>query len=151
MLIELIFKGAASKLDYSFLRTLSYEARNIYFVSPEIDLPNNLDQIVNIINSYDYIDLAISTDHLKINEKVIPRVFANVGRNDDEIEVLLFFDLLDLKEPSPKANIDFLRNWTEQFQKEYNFKYFICQMDAADDDEYYFDNFGQGKLYDDIK
>lgn len=41
-------------------------------------------------------------------------------------------------------------NWTKELQRRYSFEYFICQIDNAAKDEYYFDSNGIGKLYKDI-
>lgn len=49
-----------------------------------------------------------------------------------------------------KMNIDYLKNWTKEFQRRYSFEYFICQIDNAAKDEYYFDSNGIAKLYKDI-
>ncbi len=63
---------------------------------------------------------------------------------------MFFFDLEDLNEATQKMNIDYLKEWAEEIQKEYNFNYFICQIDNANKEEYYFDSNGIGKLYDEI-
>ena len=47
-------------------------------------------------------------------------------------------------------NIDYLKNWMQGFQHKYSFRYFICQMDNAGKDEYYFDSNRIGKIYDEI-
>ncbi|SMP29221.1 hypothetical protein SAMN06264346_11188 [Chryseobacterium profundimaris] len=45
-------------------------------------------------------------------------------------------------------NLDYVKIWTKEFQKNYNFEYYICQMDNANEEEYYFDSNGTGQLYD---
>lgn len=150
MLIEIIFRGIFSVLDFSFLRELLAKAREVYFNFPEINSAVAYNDIIEIINSDTYIDLVINTDYLLINEKNIPKVFINLGRDNEDIELLFFFDLKDLGEATQKMNIDYLKSWAEEFQKRNNFGYFICQIDNANKDEYYFDIYGIGKLYKDI-
>ncbi|MDN5478775.1 MAG: hypothetical protein L0G39_17765 [Chryseobacterium sp.] len=146
-LIEIICKGLYPTLNFNFLKKLLLNAKEARFVDPEINSIKDFDEIMNVINSNSYCDLVMSTDFLDIRGKIIPRVFINLGRNNDEIEILFFFDLKDLKESNFKMSLDYLKDWIEEFQKKYNFNYFICQIDNADHDEYYFDINGQGKLY----
>lgn len=148
MLIEVIFRGLFSIVDFSFVKKLLIDAREVYFTSPEVNSTITFSTAIRIINSKNYVDLVINTDCLRIKNKIVPKVFINIGRNNEEIEILLFFDSKDLKEPNEKMNIDFIKNWTEEFQKQYDFEYYICQMDNADEREYYFDSIGTGQLYD---
>lgn len=151
MLIELVFKGVISDLNFDFLKFLLKNARAVRFNFPETEFWNDFEEMVSVFTSNLYVDLVIDTDCLVIKDRVIPKVFINVGRNDHEIEILLFLDAMDLKEPTPSMNIDLLKSWMEEFQKTYHFKYFICQMDNADENEYYFNSYGEGKLYDQLK
>jgi len=151
MLIEVIFKGLFSALNFNFLEKILLNAKEVRFNDPEINFIKDFKETINVINSNSYLDLVINTDFLDIKGKIIPRVFINLGRNNEDVEILFFFDLKDIKESNFKMNIDYLKSWTEEFQKEYNFEYFICQPDNADQHEYYFDTDGQGKLYSNIE
>ncbi|WP_265130975.1 hypothetical protein [Chryseobacterium oranimense] len=146
MLIEVIFKGLFSVIDFSFLEKILLNAKEVRLNDPEINFIKKFEETINVIHSNSYLDLVINTDFLDIKGKIIPRVFINLGRNNEEVEILFFFDLNDIKESNFKMNIDYLKSWTEEFQKKYNFEYFICQPDNADQHEYYFDANGQGKL-----
>ncbi len=151
MLIELIFKGLYSSLNFSFLEKFLFEAKEIRFNFPENqDSSISFDESLSIIHSNEYVDLTINTDHIEMSEKIVPRVFINFGRNNNEIELFFFFDVNDLNEQTLKKGIDFVRNWSKTIRTKYDFQYFICQMDNADSDEYYFDSNGIGKLYDDL-
>jgi hypothetical protein len=150
MLIEVIFRGQFSTLDFSFLKKLIDGAKEIYFVSPEIPSIEAFDEVLDVLNSNAYVDLVVNTDCLKIYGKIVSRVFINLGRNDEDIEVLFYFDLKDLNEDTPKSSIDYLKKWVMNIQNEYNFQYFICQMDNASINEYYFDSNGIGELYNEI-
>lgn len=147
-LIEIIFRGVLSPVNLDFLKELVMRAKELYFNSPEISSVKTFDEVVEIINSNAYIDLVINTDELSIYEKNVPKVFINLGRSNDDIEILFFFDLKDLHEPTIKESIDLLKKWAMEFTNEYKFNYFICQTDNADKEEYYFDSHGTGKLYD---
>lgn len=147
MLIELKFIGLTPILNFSFIGELSINAREMRFYSPEINFSGESDELISVFNSNDYVDFIINTDHLSIKGKNVQRVFINIGRNEDEIEVLIFFNLADLREPTAKMAIDYLKSWTPEFQRKYDFEYFICQIDNASEDEYYFDSIGLGKLY----
>ncbi|MDP9957133.1 hypothetical protein J2X97_002799 [Epilithonimonas hungarica] len=150
MLIEVIYRGLFSIVDFSFVKKILVDAREVYFTSPDVNSPIIFNSVVSIINSNDYVDLVINTDCLKIKNKIVPKVFINIGRNNEEIEVLLFFDSKDLKESNEKMNIDYIRNWTIEFHRQYNFEYYICQIDNADEGEYYFDSNGTGYLYNNL-
>ena len=133
-----------------FLNNIFLKARELYFNSPETLSAKTIDEALEIINSNPYIDFVIYTDELSIHGKNVPRVFINLGRQNDEIEILFFFDLMDLCEPSIKQSIDFLKKWALEFKNEYRFAYFICQIDNGDREEFYFDSHGIGKLYERI-
>lgn len=137
-------------MNFSFLKDLLPKAEEVRFAFPEVDFSGDFDELLSIISSNDYVDLSIGTNHLKIGRKTIPSVFVNMGKNDEKIEVMFFFDLADLKEFTPKLNADYLRNGVEEFKKTHQFEYFICQMDNAGADEYYFDSNGTGKLYNNL-
>lgn len=149
-LIEVIYKGVRSSINFSFLRDIFTQSKKIYFNSPGVPLIKNFDEVIEVINSNAYVDLVINTDRLNIYEKDVSNVFINLERNNDEIVLLLFFDLKDLKENSVKEGIDCLIKWAMEFKSEYQFNYFICQTDNAGKDEYYFDSNGVGKLYHEI-
>ncbi|HEY8956687.1 hypothetical protein [Chitinophaga sp.] len=74
MLIEVIFKGLFSTLDFSFLKKILPGAREVRFNFPEISFRRGYDEILNIVNSDTYIDLVINTDYLSIEGKIIPGV-----------------------------------------------------------------------------
>jgi len=147
MLIELIFRGLVSVLDFNFLKDFLTDAKDVRFNFPEGDFSGDFDKTLITISSNSYVDLAISTDYLDIRGETISRVFINLSRDNDNIEVLFFFNLIDLKGATPKLKADYLKSWSEEFQKTYSFEYFICQIDNADQYEYYFDSNGIGKLY----
>jgi len=147
MLIELIFKGSFINLDFNLLRNLIKEADEIYFVCPEISSIRTFDEAYKVFQLNTYVDFVIKTNHLHIDQKNVERVFINIGRNNDDIDFLFFFDLKDINEGDKKRNLMLVRQWMAQIQKKYNFQYFICQMDNANNDEYYFDSNGVGRLY----
>ena len=147
ILIEVIFRGLFSAVDLSFLKELIAEAREIRFVYPEMSSVKAFEEVIEILNSNTYIDLVITTDNLNIDEKVVPKVFINLGCDNGKIEMLLFFDLKDLSGIVIKGKFDYLEDCMIKFMKEYKFNYYICQMDNAGEDEYYFDSNGIGKLY----
>ena len=147
MLVDVIFRGLVSMLDFSFLKDLLSNAREIRFSFPEDQVYETYDKVVDIINSDVYVDLIINTSCLLVGEKIVPRVFINLGRNNEDIEVLFFFDLNDIGEDTPIRNLEYLKGWMIKMQDNYHFQYFICQFDEAAEDEYYFDSNGIGKLY----
>ncbi len=148
-LVDVIFKGELSSVNLSFLKDIIAKAKKVYFISPEIVF-GSFEEAVRIINSNSYIDFVINTDELIVREKKISKVFINFGRDGYYVDVLFFFDLADLGEPTMRENIEFLKKWALGFKDDFKFDYFICQMDNADKEEYYFDSWGYGKLYDTI-
>lgn len=150
-LVEIIFRGLLSSIRPDFLKDLILKAKDLYFNSPAVSAVRTFEEVTQIINSHSYIDLVINTNELGIYEHNLPRVFINFGRNNDEVELIFFFDLKDLSEPTIKESLDLLQNWVSEFKSAYQFNYFICQIDNAAKDEYYFDTFGKGKLYGNIE
>jgi hypothetical protein len=146
-LIEIIFMGVFSTLNHGFLSKLLSEAKEIRFNAPEFLSPHTFEEVVSIFRANTYVDLVITTDKLDINGKIVKNVFINVGRNDGDFELLFYFDIKDLNGSNYKLNIDHLKTWADTFLDNYNFNYFICQMDNAGDEEYYFDSNGMGPLY----
>ncbi|MGM9508120.1 hypothetical protein ACS5NO_10340 [Larkinella sp. GY13] len=146
-LTEIIFKGISSILNFSFLADLLIQAKDVRFHAPDVPSTKNFEKIINIFNSDNYIDLVITTDNLNINGKYIPKVFINLGRNNEEFEILFYFDLKDLRGVNLKENIDFLKDWCYTFKNQYNFTNYVCQIDNAGEEEYYFNNAGLGSLY----
>ena len=147
MLVEIIFRGSFSDTNWDFIRGFLSKSKRVYFNIPEIDLSISFDVVIDSMKSNYYFDLVINTDFLEIKEKVIPQVFINITRNHNEVNILLFFDVNSLDEASSQTNLDYLRDWAIQFEKEFRFEYFICQIDNAGDGEYFFDSKGIGKLY----
>lgn len=77
-------------------------------------------------------------------------MFVNIGRNDDDFDLLFYFDIKDLDGNNYKLKVDHLNTWANNFCDRHNLNYFIGQMDNANDEEYYFDSNGIGPLYDKI-
>lgn len=146
-LIELIFKGGFSDINLDFLSELVLEAKEIRLNAPELSFSDEFDAIVKIFELNSYVDLVVTTDKLNIAGKIVKDVFINIGRNNNEIELLFYFDLKDLNGSANKSDIDNIKTWANSLQKKYNFIYCICQMDNAGDEEYYFDSNGIGPLY----
>lgn len=90
MLVEVIFSGTLSTLDFSFLKKLLIGAKEVRFNFPETNSIGNFDEILSEIISNSYVDLIINTDYLEILGKDISKVFINLGRDEKEIEVLFF-------------------------------------------------------------
>jgi len=153
MLIEIIFKGRFTNMDFSFLDEILKNARQIYFNFPELEIKEkeNYEVVVKVINNATYVDLVVNTDYLGLGEKVVSDVFINVGRDEEAVELLYFLDLNDLNESTPKKALNFLNQWMLDMSKKCAFDYFICQFDNASDGEYYFDSYGFGKLYKEIE
>lgn len=148
MLIEFIYRGLSKDVQTEFLKELLTEAREVYFNFPKVNATIlSYSDVVKVIDSENYVDLVINTDYLHINSKVVPKVFINFGQSDENVELLYFFNSDDLGCLNNKAAIEYLNGWADNFFKTYRFNYFICQMDGADEDEYYFDSLGKGKLY----
>ncbi len=95
--------------------------------------------------------MVINTNRLEVFSELVPRVFINFGCDDGNVELLLFFDVYDLTKLTEKEGIDYINQWMMKFKDDYGFDYFICQMDGAGDGQYYFDNRGKGKLYDELR
>ncbi len=150
MVIDLIFKGKTGKIDFRFLELLLSNAKNAYFNYPLNHAISPISEVYAAVADNDYVDFVIIKEFLVINRKDVPKVFINMGRNFDDIDILFFFDINDINEPSLKMNFDYLKIWAHTFQAQFHFDQFVCQMDNADDKEYYFDSKGYGQLYHDL-
>ncbi|MFT3823042.1 MAG: hypothetical protein QM731_03945 [Chitinophagaceae bacterium] len=148
-LIEIVFDGIYGKVNFEFLPQLLSGARDISLYDPEIPLPESLEDIVNVFDSNDYVDIVITTDQLNINDNIVKSGFINLGKNDENVELLLYFDLRELNEVIYKKEIEFLKKWVDEFVNTYRFQHFICKMDNAGEFEYYFDSNGWGPFYQD--
>lgn len=150
ILVDLKFTGKLSKIDFSFIDNMLIDMREIRFNYPENIDTSDYDEIINILHLYDYIDFIISTDVLNINEVRIENVFINVGKDNEEVELLLFFDIYDIGYRTSYDNLSILNDWTKRIQDKYNFEFAICQMDNGNQNEYYFDSNGPGPLWDNV-
>lgn len=119
-------------------------------MAPEIDGLNKYREIVEVFTSNDYVDLTISSDSLIIEEKIVPGVFVNVGKDSDMLELLLFFDIQDLKCASDKENVLFLMHWANRFKNAYMFENVSCRIDNGNEFETYFNNDSFGPLYEEL-
>jgi hypothetical protein len=146
-LTEIIFKGIDSKIDFSFLSALLANSKETRFNAPEIVSSGLFEDVANVFNSESYVDFIITTNSLNISGQVVRDVFINLGLDDGEVELLFYFNLEDVGYLSFKDNIDHLRKWAEHFNSGYNFERYICQMDNAGDEEYYFNENELGPLY----
>jgi hypothetical protein len=138
-LVDLIFKGSFSVINFGFLEQLILQSRETRFNYPENASVKTFDDIMMIIKSNHYVDFIISLNFMAINDINTPDVFINIGREDEKIEMLLFFDMKDLNKDFSKG-LDYLYNWSVFFKNKYNFGSFFCQIDGGgiDENDYYF-------------
>lgn len=148
LLLDFIFSGEFGLIDLSFIIFLLNDYREIRFDYPEISTDFKFENIIKVLNSNDYVDLAISIDGLFMEDINIKDVFVNLGLNNSKIELLLFFDITDveLESISTKERLFFLKTWAVKFNEKYNFNYFVCKMDNGNENEYFFDSHGIGSL-----
>lgn len=147
VLIEMIFKGVLPTLNLNFLKNLLLDAKEIRFNDPEVSGKDCFEDVLDVFHSNDYVDFVVTTDKLDINGEIVPKVFINLGLDGEKMELLFYFNLQDLNKNSLAESLDYLKNWADNFKSYYEFDQFICQMDNANEDEYYFDDQGRGPLY----
>lgn len=137
-LIDLIFKGKFSKIDLEFIKEFSLKNREMYFIYPEKILMKNIDEIFGKFKADTYVDFSMSLYYISFNEAKVPDIFVNIGRDDDEFELALFFDLKDLNKDFSEG-LDYLHNWSIFFKNKFNFDSYFCQADGENyENEYYF-------------
>jgi hypothetical protein len=146
-LTEIIFRGKYPLINPSFLLGFLRNFKESRFNFPEKSCPNNYEEIVQIIRSNSYFDFVITVTELEINGFIIPNVFINLGLEDKKLELFIFCDLKDFKTASTKESVDKLKVWTKKFKARYGFERVICQMDNGSPEEFYFDDNGDGPLY----
>ena len=145
--IDLIFKGEASLINYSFLKDLLENCKEFNFHFPENVTSTDYKDVINIFSTEEYVDLIINTDKLKILKCEVPNVFINLGLNEGVLELLFFFDLADLNIGGYKNTLEFLKSWAIEFRDKHGFENILCQTDNGDSEEYYFDDDEFGPLY----
>ncbi|PWV47623.1 hypothetical protein [Chitinophaga sp. S165] len=146
--VDIIFQGKYDKIDFSFLKGVLPKSRDRIFTSPEISAPDTYDAIIEVFHANSYADLIMATDHLAVNEVSVPRVFINLTRDENEFELLFFFDLRDHDPSLSRSKMNDLKMWAETYSATYAFDYFICRIEGANPqpDEVYFDSNGYGPL-----
>lgn len=148
--VDIIFKGKHSGVNFDFLNDLLHGSKevslnysDIYSVLSSADIH----EILDVFRSNNYVDLIISTQCLVIKGIDIPGIFIDLTRNEDELELLFFFDVKDFVIGTYKKRVDELEKWARHFAADYGFDYFVCQMDNGNEEEYYFDSNGIGPFY----
>ena len=134
-------------IDFSFFENILYSMREVRFNYPEHKNSLNYHELDNILKSNEYVDFIITTDFLSLDDINIENVFINLEKDDKEVELLLFFDIYDIRHETSIDNLLILNKWAKKFQSKYNFEFTICQMDNGNKNEYYFDSNGLGPLY----
>jgi hypothetical protein len=147
-LMDIIFRGEYATLNLNFLKELLLKAKEVRFSYPEISTPDTYDGFMEVFHSNSYADLAIITDHLEINNVIVPHVFINLTRDENEFELLFYFDIRDYGNGTHREKLDELEKWARSYSADYGFNYFVCQINNANLEEYYFDSEGHGPLYD---
>lgn len=147
-LTELLFTGSPSFDKFAFIAGLLNGARDIRFNFPELGKPPDPASILPLIDTENYLDLIFVIPNLELDGANFERVFVNVGKNNDSLEILLFFDLKDSQQKDYRASIEILQKWTEKIIAETGFEKVTCRLDnASEKDYYYFDQDGFRSLY----
>lgn len=132
------------------MKDLLIDFKTLQFDYPEDFEFENFEEIIDTLSTNSYVSFAITTDFLNINGRVVKHVFIDFTKNEDDLELLFYFDLEDLNHENMRNGFDELMNWTSTFRSQYNFNHYVCQMDNGDENEYYFDINGLGPLYKDV-
>ena len=146
-LTEVIFHGKYSGSALRCLEALQLQSEKVYFNIPEDLTVVDSEIIMSVLEKETYADLAISTSHWKVFANIISNVYFNCIKNGEELELLFFFDLNDLDIAPETGRVEVLKQWCSEFSKEYHLGQYICRMDAAGDEDYYFDEKGYGPLF----
>jgi hypothetical protein len=140
--VDILLNGSKQEIENNFLEEFLEKASQLTFNDPPILANDNLDYILQIIKENEYIDLVIISD-LTFGEETVKNIFINIGVDNDGVEVLLFFDLLELKK-DPRTALHIIKSWCASFADTYNCHSYVCQIDNGDEDEYYFNEKGWG-------
>lgn len=149
-MIEIIFKGRFSKIDFGFLRNLIFASKEVRFNDPAMYSFENIDDVITVFDTNSYFDFVITTDMLNIDGRTVPKVFINIGRDSQDIDLLFFFDLKDMQGDSLIGDLEHLKKWVSDFSNQYCFDFFTCRIDIGAKEDYFFDSNGYGRLYDQI-
>lgn len=139
-LVDLIFNGKFGTFDFDLIKKLLPFAKEKNFFFPEDILIESIEQVIFVFKSNDYVDFVLSAKHVEILNKIIPNVFINIGRDNENIEILFFLDIKDL-DTNFENGLKDLNKWAESLKKQYKLERFICRMDGEKDgDNYYFED-----------
>ncbi len=136
-LVDLIFKGSFSNICFDFLNNINSDFEDRTFIFPENVSIKTFDNILNIFKLNDYVDFKISAKTITFNNIILPNVFVNIGRDNNDVEMLLFFDVKDICE-NFNQGLTILQDWAITFKNTYNFDAFFCQTDGTNYEEEYF-------------
>lgn len=146
-LINIEFRGDVKTVNENFLEDIFLNSIKFYFNAPESLMVNNFEELKTTIVSKNYIDLAMCSDKVKLNDKFFLNVFFHFIRENDDIQFLIYFNIVDITVTNVKNEIENLRSWSIDFCKSNSFKFFKCFSDLYRIEDYYFDENGFGKLY----
>lgn len=147
MLIDAIFRGSILSVKFDFLIELIANSQEVRFNYPEDLSVSSFDELIKAIRLNDNVDLAFCSGNILIIDREVRNVFINFARTDYDIELLFFFDIKDIEFGTDIKNFGYLEGWMEQYKMAFGFDYYVCQMDNASKDEYYFDSHGPGPLF----
>lgn len=137
-LIDLIFKGDLSQINFNFLDTVISQSENVNFMFPENISATTFDDIIKVFKHSHYADLTISIRSLTLNNLNIRNVFFNLGHDNKDVELLLFFDVKDINN-NFQQGLEILHNWSISFYRHYGFDSFFCHTDGTiNENDYYF-------------
>lgn len=145
MKVDVVFRGFLADVNLQFITLLLEKSEECYFSSPEYNLDVDLVAILDVIEKSSYVDFYIVSTEVVISEIHVPNVFANIGVDNGKVEILFFLDVQYLSSDF-KTSLNLLNQWMKQFSTKFGFKYFRCQMDNGNEEEYYFDSNGYGPL-----
>ncbi|WP_294732462.1 hypothetical protein [uncultured Flavobacterium sp.] len=142
-IIDVIFRGEVTKINFSFLKELLSKNSEVRFNFPEIEKNIDYDLIINHLKSSEYLDIVFSYFELNF----VPNIFVNLGLDNKRIELIFFLDIKNIDCKTYKEFMDKLIAWGKEFASAYNFDTFTCEIDNANEDQFYYKTGKYGTFY----
>lgn len=143
---EIIFRDELKNVQKTFFEYLIKDSFQFSLLEPKSLSDLGSIDMIDILYHSEYVDL-IFNKKLRFVDYEIPDVFVNIGIDNRLLDVLFYFDLRDFDSHNYKNIVDSLFIWSKQISQEYNIKEFVCQIDNANPDEFYFNQDQFGIIY----
>ncbi|WP_121964596.1 hypothetical protein [Myroides sp. N17-2] len=150
-LIDVVFIGVYNDSIYNLLSYLLLNGKMCDYAQYNGKEIAREDFHLAEIGQGSYVFFSLGMRVLTLENYVIPDLYIDFTKQDDNLEILLFFDIDNLGGITTQDKLDGLKLWCDRIKDKYSFSTYSCCMDngdVTDINELYFDSEGRyGSLY----